>query len=529
MDLLHLPFILKDTPLFNKAVIIPINFVALALVISVVNHRKESNSKPKIFILMTFIMLLWVDFAYLARVFGLYPDIAEIFLRIVWFVIPLSFYLIYLVSVHLTEQERKFKSLSYVLFVLSVALGLIAGIVNPQGEQLIPFLVGVLVLVAFTFYCVLKPKVSQPIAVFLFGVVTFFTANIIFNFIFPIFLQFSEGYYLGDYSTIFLLGFTAYAMLKLEAFDFRTFTAEIFTIIILSIQFTKLFFNNSPAETAIDLGVFISMVVFGVLLIRSVNKEVQERLKTQFLAGQLRELDARKDEFLSIATHELRAPMTAIKGYLSMLLDGDAGQLSPDAITFIKVMESSTDRLIRLVNNMLNIARIEQGRQVYQMGLVNLAAVVKSAFEEFQLDAKKKNLSYTLELQPDLDDRIYADLDRIHEVVGNLMSNGLKYTDQGSVAVRLFQPNKGIVRFEVTDSGMGIAPIDQTKIFQKYFRVEERMERKTGTGLGLYISKVLIEKFSGKIGFNSQIGKGSTFWFELPVAEKIENKPKVLV
>lgn len=269
-------------------------------------------------------------------------------------------------------------------------------------------------------------------------------------------------------------------------------------------------------EVANVFGIGIDRVMLYINL-REVNKKLQE-------------LDARKDEFLSIATHELRAPMTAIKGYLSMLLDGDAGKMAPDAETFLKVAASSTDRLIRLVNNMLNIARIEQGRQVYQMDSVRLSSVVDTIFREFQLEAEKRKLDYVLAVQQqDIDDRVYVDPDRVHEVVANLISNAIKYTDQGKIEVKLFNPNPQAVRFEVVDTGMGIGPKDQGNVFQKYFRVEERMERKTGTGLGLYISKVLVEKFKGRIGFASELGKGSTFWFELPVITDTENMPKVLV
>ena len=233
----------------------------------------------------------------------------------------------------------------------------------------------------------------------------------------------------------------------------------------------------------------------------------------------LKLLDQRKDEFISVAAHELRAPMTAIKGYLSMILEGDAGKISPEASDYLSEAVGGNDRLIRLVNNMLNVARIEEGRMVFQMGTVSLAKVVATVFHEFEPDAKQKGLTFLSEIKQGIEDAVFVDRDRIHEVVANFMSNAIKYTDQGSVTVKLLnRENK--VRFEVKDTGPGISQADQGKLFQKFSRVESSAGKKIGTGLGLYISKLLVEEFGGKIGVQSELSKGSTFWFELPLKKE---------
>ena len=122
-----------------------------------------------------------------------------------------------------------------------------------------------------------------------------------------------------------------------------------------------------------------------------------------------------------------------------------------------------------------------------------------------------------LDVPASITDKVRVDPDRIQEVIGNLLSNAVKYTDKGSVVVRLVQPNANMVRFEVEDTGSGISKEEQEKLFRKFSRAESTVGKTTGTGLGLYISKLLVEKFGGSIGLSSEIAKGSTFWFELPL------------
>ncbi len=239
--------------------------------------------------------------------------------------------------------------------------------------------------------------------------------------------------------------------------------------------------------------------------------------KLNTINQKLIDLDKQKDEFLSMAAHELRAPMTAIKGYVSMVLEGDTGEIPEKARGFLADTSNITDRLIRLVNNMLNVGRIEEGRMTYQEEEEHLAVPMRSVFNQFTPEAERKNLKYTIEIPNELKDKVLVDPDRIQEVVGNFISNSIKYTNDGFVKVVMSQPNPETVRVEVVDSGTGIAPEEQTNLFQKFHRVESNVGKTTGTGLGLYISKLLVEKFHGKIGINSELGKGSTFWFELPL------------
>jgi signal transduction histidine kinase len=208
--------------------------------------------------------------------------------------------------------------------------------------------------------------------------------------------------------------------------------------------------------------------------------------------------------------------MTAVKGYISMVQSGDGGEVPVEAGKLLAEAAAESDRMLRLINNMLNVARIEEGRMVYETGEVKLAEVVERVFNEFTFDAQNKALNYTYEPAANISDLVEVDVDRIHEVVANLINNAIKYTDEGSVVARITNPATALVRVEVEDTGPGMTAEEVGKLFQKFYRAESYVGKKMGSGLGLYISRLLVEKFGGKIGVKSQKGKGSIFWFELP-------------
>lgn len=521
-------------PVVNRLAIIAINFAALTLLFTVSYNSKFKDRQSQTFALMGFLMLLWVDFAYLARLVGVSQlSLSELYLRVAWVATPLLFYFTYLTSIYVIKKETNYKVASVVLLffaaILSVATAftdlIIEGVKFTAGDLDIiygigfyPFLFVIFIFMVFTLVPLFLEKLTKSSKIFLVGVIIFYVANLIFNIALPAFVGVTHLYYIGDYSTIFLLGFTAYAIVQHELFDIKVIVTEALTVVIWMVLFTKLFVSQSTTETVIDLFTLSLVVVFGIWLIRSVIREVHQREKLQELTTKLKELDKQKDEFISMAAHELRSPMTAIKGYTSMILQGDAGDIPEKARGYLADANAINDRTIRLVNNMLNVSRIEEGRMVYQLEVESLSRVARAVFASFVPEAERKGLKYSLQIPPAVKDTVEVDPDRIHEVVGNMISNAIKYTERGSVTVALGQPKNDTVRLEVADTGRGISKKEQEKLFRKFYRAESAVGKTMGTGLGLYISKLLVEKFNGKIGIISDAGKGSTFWFELPLA-----------
>ncbi len=362
------------------------------------------------------------------------------------------------------------------------------------------------------------------------GAVVMFSAILLTNVVFVVVFNNSSLVSLLPLYTLFFTGFVSYAIVKHGLFNTRLIATEAFTVGIWVILFGRVVVDRNSQQQPLDLIIFIAVVIFGVLLMRTVRQEIYQRQKLVELTQRLQAADIRKNDFLNVVAHEMRAPMTAIKGYVSMILEGDTGEINEEAKEYLKEVFGTNDRLIRLVNNLLNVSRIEENRQVYNMVAVHLMEVININFHEHKLEADKKMLKFELDTsRPISSDTVYVDSDRIHEVVANLMSNAVKYTGAGSVVTKIYNPTPDRIRVEVTDSGIGIPLNQQDRIFQKYYRAQDTMQRTVGTGLGLYVSKLLVEKFGGTIGFISEQNKGSTFWFELPIAKEAAAKPNILV
>ncbi|OGK46266.1 hypothetical protein A3B46_01150 [Candidatus Roizmanbacteria bacterium RIFCSPLOWO2_01_FULL_39_19] len=279
----------------------------------------------------------------------------------------------------------------------------------------------------------------------------------------------------------------------------------------------------------------------------------------------LKELDQLKDDFVSVASHELRTPMTAIKSYLWMALNGKGGPISKKEEFYLDRAYNSTDRLIKLVNDMLNISRIESGRMTYDMVETDIVRLCSDVFEEVtprsrelgvfvkfdkdygssfqfttlhnsQLDKIKTKLAYHSGVDKirNIVPPVLADPDKIKEVLFNLIGNSLKFTDTGGSISVSFAVKGGFVETSVVDTGVGMEKEDLEKLFRKFGLMQGSYQTtkkaSVGTGLGLYISKLIVETHRGEITANSA-GKdrGSTFTFTLPVySKKVKTDSKKL-
>jgi signal transduction histidine kinase len=250
------------------------------------------------------------------------------------------------------------------------------------------------------------------------------------------------------------------------------------------------------------------------------EEKVEQRTKNLKIANeQLKKLDTAKSEFISIASHQLRTPLTVIKGYISMMLEGNFGKLSEPETESLKKVFKSNERLIQLVEHLLDISRINSGKMAYNLRSIDMSELVGSVIEELKktlIERKDLTLVYTPPAKPLA--KVKLDDEKIRQVVMNLIDNAIKYTKKGSVTVSLEEVG-GKIKFCVSDSGMGIRKEDMVNLFKKFSRGSgTSLIHTEGTGLGLYVARMMIEAHHGKIWAESKgEGQGSKFCFELPV------------
>jgi signal transduction histidine kinase len=231
----------------------------------------------------------------------------------------------------------------------------------------------------------------------------------------------------------------------------------------------------------------------------------------------LAEANRMKSEFISIVSHQLRAPLSNLAWSIELLMSGRLGKIEEQQVEYLKILKENSDRMKDLVKDLLIVSRIESARFSLKKEEFSLEELTREIIKEFEPLAKTSNCEIEFSFEENLP-KIYGDRYQIRQVIENLLDNAIRYTKgKGKVKIRI-KKEKKFVCFEIEDNGVGIPKEDQKFIFQKFFRASNVLKYKTqGTGLGLYISKAIIERSGGKIGFKSQEGVGSIFWFKLPI------------
>lgn len=339
--------------------------------------------------------------------------------------------------------------------------------------------------------------------------------------------SFTDNWTLGEFGLLGMpvfMGFLAYNIVRFKLFNLKLIGANVLVITLWIFTGSLLAIQDIDISHAVTAITLIISIIFGFILIQSVRREVGQREKIEKLAGdltsandRLRELDKQKSEFVSFATHQLRAPLTAMKGYTSLILEGEMGTTNPEVKQAVSRIYDSSVTLTNIVNDYLNISRIELGTMQYSFSILDLKTLADSVIEELRPNIEKKGLSITSKFDSSRF-MIHADQDKLKQVVANLIDNAVKYTPTGTIEVNIKKDtDKRKVILSVKDSGVGINPEIMPKLFMKFVRAENANKQNIyGTGLGLYVAKQIALAHKGQIWAESPgEGKGSTFFLEL--------------
>src|SRR3989344_321263 len=355
------------------------------------------------------------------------------------------------------------------------------------------------------------------------GIVLFFGIFILSNTLGDITLTYDINL-IGPAGMIAFLATITFLIVRYHAFNTRVIGAQALVLAVIAFLFAALFVRTIDNARFILLGTLVLVGILGTFLIRGVRREIEQREHIEKLAAQLevanerlKELDRMKSEFLSIASHQLRAPITAIKGYASLIVQGDYGPVPDTMKDPLERVSESARVMASSIEDYLNISRIEQGSLKYEFAPVDVASVAQKVVEEMRPVALAKHLALNFSSK-DGALMVQADFGKIKQVFSNLVDNAIKYTKEGNVSVTA-ERAEGKIRVTIADTGIGIAKEDIEKLFAKFTRAKDANKiNTTGTGLGLYVAKQLVEGHKGTIRLESEgLGKGARFVVELPV------------
>jgi signal transduction histidine kinase len=243
------------------------------------------------------------------------------------------------------------------------------------------------------------------------------------------------------------------------------------------------------------------------------------RAKLEAANKELVRLDGEKSAFLRMAAHDLRAPLTVIRGYVELVMEDTEAAEDEEALEYLGVVLNRTGQMANLIDNLLDVEKIESGEVSLRLETLDLAAFVEETAKSFRLVGKQKDLTVNWNIPPGVP-VVQGDRERLGQVLNNLVSNAIKFTPEGGTITLEVRVDEEEVFVEVIDTGLGISEKDQARLFQRFFRTDAVRERKIpGTGLGLSIVRAIIEQHGGQVYVSSTLGEGSTFGFTLPIQE----------
>lgn len=537
-----------------SVVIVSLNIVLMIILGLIVYLSDPKNSINRIFLLMTIFTVIWQTCNYLeGGIFNLH--ISAILLRLDFMAAVFVGYFWHLFSVYFPTLKMSGYSSPLKYFNLALALifsGLSfsdliiygihfdAGILRFDGGPLW-FLYAIVIVYFFAFGVfdmllksirlkgITRIQTIYVLSGFSISAVIALVVNLFFSGVTSV-----DQSRIGIYGISVFICLTTFSIIKHQLMNIKVIATEIFGFAIVLLSFIDIFSAGSEVQLVFRISIFAVTLIFALMLIRSVLNDVRKREEIELLNLKLskttkdlaeankalKRLDEAKSEFLSISSHQLRTPLTIIKGHSSMLLDGSFGKMSKTVRGSVEKIFISTERLINLVESLLNISRIEAGRIEFNIAPVDLSNVTESMVNDFQQKAKDRGLKLLFASGEKVPE-VAADAQKIKDVVSNIIDNAIKYTKKGEIIVGLHQEGQSVV-FSSQDTGIGMDSDDIKRLFNKFTRGKDSVKVNTdGTGLGLYYARVLIENMGGRIWVESPgKNKGSKFSFSLPLADK---------
>lgn len=509
------------------------------------NPRERDN---KLFFLLCISFIFWPMFGHLTF-FSINKELIFIWIKMAYVSATIFLLIFYYFSLSFFGDYNKYKYLKYVintatisLIFLSITTNLIVKDIKITNKGIEPiFGIGAYFFYGFSLFIFLfilyrfyinyisaNKNQKEKIKYFFVGTLFLIILNIIFNILIPVVYGTYDFHQIGNYAPIVFIGFTAYAIIKKELFGIKIILTKLFVSLIGVILLFDLFILTDLLWMKVVKAItLIFYLFFAYSLIKTITKEMKQKKELEIITKKLEEnnekllkLDKVKTEFVSIASHQLRTPLTAIKGYISMITEETYGKIPKEAKEKLENVALSNERLIKLVNDLLSVSRIETGKIELNLKKENIEKIISQTIYELKINAERKGLYLKFKKPNKKIPEIMVDEIKLRQVILNLIDNSIKYTINGGITIDINNHKEGKdVIIKIVDTGEGMDQEELSKVFASFSRGQAGNQLSAeGAGLGLFVARKFVEMHGGIVWSKSKgKGKGSQFYIKLPI------------